>query len=127
MQKLVPTLILGATAGALGSSHAGPAARAQAFGAYPSHVTEDSYQISIGVTAGGNHNRDRRQTELRETVVVPEHYGTVVAVTPAQGAAVVWYQDEHNVLRNVILTEPESRLYRLEPHGTDSREVRLIP
>ena len=127
MQKLVPTLILGATLGALGTTQAGPLARAQAFGAYPSHVTEDSYQISVGATAGGNHNRDKRQTELRETVVVPEHYGGVVAVTPAQGAAVVWYQNEQGVLRNVILTQPEASLYRLEPHSTDSREVRLIP
>jgi hypothetical protein len=106
-------------------SDAGQSAMARAFGAFPSHMTEETYYISVGTTVAGNEARDKREQELRSTVVVPDHYGDVVAVTPAQGAVIVWYQDVEGVVRNVILYTPEALLYRLEPRPATRREVRL--
>ena len=125
MKRTMLALAVGACLGAVGLSDAGQSAVARAFGAFSSHVTEETYYISVGTTAGGNDARDRRQQEYRNTVVVPDHYGDVVAVTPAQGSVIVWYQSGEGVVRNVILYDPETLLYSLEPRPATRREVRL--
>ena len=125
MKNPVLILIVGACLGAIGMSGAGQPEVAQAFGAFPSHGTEESYYISVGATPAGNEPRDQLKEEFRRTVVVPDHYGDVVAVTPAASAAIVWYQDTGGVVRNVILYEPEALLYSLEQRTTTRREVRL--
>ena len=124
-EKLFLALVVGAGLGAVGTSEATQSAAAWAFGAYPSHVTEESYYLSVGATAGGNDARERLREEVRNTVVVPGHYGSVVAVTPAPGGAIVWYRNASGVVRNVVLQQPEDVLFRLEPRAVDRLEVKV--
>ena len=127
MKKTGLALVVGTLLGALSMTDAAQAAVAQVFGAFPSHQTEEIYDLSVGATAAGNNVRSQRQREWRSTVVVPSHYGEVVAVTPAGEDVVVWYQGGDGVLRNVVLAEPDAVLYRLENREATRLQVRLVP
>jgi len=127
MKKTGSALFVGVLLGALSMTEAAQSAAARVFGAFPSHRTEEIYDISVGATVGGKNKRIQRQSVWRSTVVVPSHYGEVVAVTPAGEEVVVWYQGENGVLRNVVLAEPYAVLYRLENRKATRRQLRQAP
>jgi hypothetical protein len=96
-------------------------------GAFLSHLTEERTDISVGVTRGGDYTQVRRRVEIRESVVVPEHYGVLVAVVPSGPTTVFWFRGGDNVLRNVVLRDADTRLYRLETNGSALVETLRSP
>ena len=54
MKKTGLALVVGTLLGALSMTEAAQSAVAQAFGAFPSHQTEEIYDLSVGATAAGN-------------------------------------------------------------------------
>ena len=117
MKKTVFLLVLGALAGALALPVVAQSARS-VFGAYLSHVSEERTDISVGVTRSGESLTPTRLVEFRDTVVVPAHFGTLVAVTAQGEAAVLWYRSDDGAVRNVILSDGMTRTYRVEPNGS---------
>ena len=78
-----------------------------------SHDTLYEFEMPVGVTATGQLLTADRLAEVRTEVAVPSHYGKLAHVTLGAGAAVLWYEAPDGSLRNVVLDDVETRLYRI--------------
>lgn len=116
-------LLIGAAFGALAASGAAQDAVEEFIGGFLSHRTEERFDISIGVTRGGDPVRDTRRIENRETVVVPAHYGAIVTITQDGPRALIWFRDQNSVIRNVVLPDAGSRAYRVQANGKLVAEI----
>jgi len=66
-----------------------------------------------GVQGGGYHSAipiseplqfgDLKTTIQRTSVQVPEEYGKLIQITPTKGAAMLWFQSDDGIIRNVII------------------------
>ena len=94
-------------------------------GAAPSHRSLERYDMSIGVTAGQQARRAARVDEERNVFNVPGHYGTLVGTTGDSHATVFWFRDAEGAMRNVVVTEPANRTYKVQQVPTSRFEADL--
>jgi hypothetical protein len=95
-------------------------------GAFPSHDSEESFEMSVGLTPSGRPNRARTIREVRKQVALPSYYGRLVGVTGDAHAAILWYQDDSGHVRNVVVPQPAADLVRVEPTQAVGLEIRHL-
>jgi hypothetical protein len=88
-------------------------------GGIPSNRVTEEFKMSVGVSTSGLRSRPTWQTQNREAVNVPQHYGRLVSVSSDADFAVFWYQDEQGRLRNVMLERPADTWYMIDHIETD--------
>ncbi len=116
--KLIAIAALALAAGALFTLARAQDQGAPPAGAYYSHLTEERTDIAVGVTRAGDYVSEKRRVEVRESVIVPAHFGSLVGITQAGARTVLWFQGEGGAIRNVSVADADSRLYRIEPNGS---------
>lgn len=50
---------------------------------------------------------DLKTTIQRTAVKIPDDYGKLMSITPAPGVAVLWFQNDEGVVRNVTIASDE--------------------
>jgi hypothetical protein len=93
------------------------------FGVLPSHRVTESFDMSVGISAGGRELRAREVVQVRERLNQPAHYGDVIAVTGDAESAVLWYRDKSGIVRNAIVEKPSGVLYLVAPTTSEKLEV----
>jgi len=115
------TLVAVAAASFAGGAFAQDAARW--LGAAPSHMSVETYEMTMGVSPGQTPRRPRRFAEDREVLHLPSHYGSFAGVTADGSATVFWFRDEGGALRNAVVHDAASRHLRIEYAPTIGYEV----
>ena len=72
-------------------------------GVWPAGVVEESHEMPIGYDLKGKDKAREKVSEQRQLLSLPAHYGSLVGVTGSGQQAVLWYQDDMGVIRNVII------------------------
>lgn len=116
------TFVLGALAGA---GVAQEEAASRGFGVFKSHLTEDLYDVSVGVTATGRPSTPQRMSENRVHVVVPSHYGDLFQVTQTGDDSVLWFRASDGSVRNAVLDATSAVPYQVERNESTRIEVKL--
>ena len=114
-------LVLGGLAGAGLAQEEGQ----RGFGFHKSHLTEDFYEVSVGVTAAGRPRTAERFSETRVHVVVPSHYGDLFQITQDGDAAVLWYRAADGSVRNTVLDAASSVPYEIEQNESSRVESKI--
>jgi hypothetical protein len=121
MKRLLP--IVAAFAAGFLATEVVAQAEQYIFGVMPSHRVTESFDMSVGVSAGGRELKAREVVQVRERLHQPAHYGDVIAVTGNAEAAVLWYRDKTGVIRNAILEKPSGVMYAVYPTAIEKLEV----
>jgi hypothetical protein len=106
-------LVLVAVAAASFAAGAFAQDAARWIGAAPSHVSVETFEMTIGVSPGQTPRRPERFAEDREVLHLPSHYGSFVGITGNGAATVFWFRDEEGALRNAVVHDAESRLLKM--------------
>lgn len=85
------------------------------FGVFYSYLSFEEYKISIGIDGFGRPRKPRPAEEIRENLIYPEFYGTVISITEYSGKTVLWMRDEKGNVRNAFVDDADKRLYRISP------------
>jgi hypothetical protein len=96
MRSTVPWLL---AAAALGW---GASAQVSRIGAFPSHQEDSHFDLPLEVDSSGAPRGKSEVRDVRQHIVVPDFYGRLVAVTQDGGRALLWFQGENGVVRNVV-------------------------
>ena len=96
------------------------------FGVWPSGVVEESHEMPIGYDLKGKDKARKKVSEFRQLLSLPAHYGSLVGVTGSGKDAVLWYQDEAGVIRNVIIEAEVMEPIRIDPKLTFKREAEIL-
>ena len=95
-------------------------------GLWESEVIEESYDISIGLDALGKPRPARGQGEMRTQLLLPQHYGNLVAITGNGTAAVMWYQDGAGTIRNSIIPDASKHAVRVQLQNTNKLKEQVV-
>ena len=114
MKKSLLPLSVGLLIGSLALSSPAQDALFHFLGVYYSHQSVEKYELSAGVTALGVPHRPQPREELREQINYPDFYGSLFGITSHGANVVFWFQDGAGSLRNAVVDQVTSRLYRLE-------------
>ncbi|MFN0057686.1 MAG: hypothetical protein ACKVX7_04445 [Planctomycetota bacterium] len=125
MRRTLLLLVVGGALGAFLTSAKAQVVIRSILGVAYSHGVMERYEMSIGVDGLGRAVKERTREEIREHINIPSHYGRVISVTQNGDAAIVWFEGQ-GVIRNAVLSEVDTRLYRLELSPTSRYESRFI-
>jgi hypothetical protein len=115
MGKTILVLSLGLL---IGGFVVGAAAKEEVWetlGAFLSHRTEQRVDISVGVTRSGEPRRANRLLQMRDSILVPQHFGSVVTIYHVEERTVIWFKDGKGVLRNVVIPRADNKIFSIEP------------
>lgn len=82
-------------------------------GLVASHSELTKFDMAFGRTAAGLPRRPDRIEEAREHVIVPDHHGDLVTITPHGDQVVLWFKGPRG-LRNVVLDRVTTHLWNVE-------------
>lgn len=91
---------------------------------FPSHTTEQRWEMSIGVTATGRPRMPQRLAESRLHLYVPSHFGDLFQVTMSGNDAILWYRDGAGAVRNAIADGAAIRGLQIERSETARFELK---
>ena len=74
----------------------------------------------------GKDKARKKVSEQRQLLSLPAHYGSLVGVTGSGQQAVLWYQDDMGVIRNVIIEADVIEPLRIDPKLTFKREADIL-
>jgi len=131
----MPSLILGICGclllgsvfgGSVLFSQASQSGFSRLFGVWPAGVVEESHEMPIGYDLKGKDKARKKVSEQRQLLSLPAHYGSLVGVTGSGQQAVLWYQDDMGVIRNVIIEADVIEPLRIDPKLTFKREADIL-
>lgn len=94
-------------------------------GLVASHEELVKFEMSFGRTAAGLPRRADRLDEVRAHVVVPDHLGDLVTITPHGDQVVLWYKGARG-LRNVVLDRVTTQMWTVERGATSILETDVV-
>lgn len=122
------TAVVAGTAGlALGALAAAGLAQdelARGFGFHRSYQADETYDMSVGITAAGRPRSPELYRESRTHVVFPSHYGDLFQITQDGRDAVLWFRGADGSIRNTVLDAASSVAYQVESSATTKLEVK---
>lgn len=120
--------VLSFAAGALATRRSAPVAAQEGLSPdgrlFPSHTTEQRWEMSVGVTSTGRPRTPQRVAESRAHLLVPSHYGDLFQVTTSGNDAILWYRDASGAVRNAIADGASIRGVQIERSETSRFELK---
>lgn len=126
MKKTVLLLLAGILLGFTAASDGFQRGANRLLGAWFSHDRFAEYEISIGLDPLGKARKPQRVEEVRRHLNLPAHYGDLIDITAGGEGAVLWYQTTDGMIRNVIIPDAATRIYRIEKAPTARFKSEMI-
>ncbi|NRA75202.1 MAG: hypothetical protein HRU16_04615 [Planctomycetes bacterium] len=63
---------------------------------------------------------------MRTQLLLPQHYGNLVAITGNGTAAVMWYQDGTGTIRNSIIPDASKHAVRIQLQNTNKLKEQVV-
>jgi hypothetical protein len=120
-------IAIGATfaVGALSGAGLAQEGAQRGFGILRSHLTQQDYYVSVGVTVTGRPRLPESFSENRVHVVVPSHYGDLFQITQDGHDAILWFRTADGAIRNALLDTAGAVPYQIERSETSKLEIKV--
>lgn len=122
---LVVAALAGIALGGLAGAGLAQDGIVRSFGFWESHVSQDRFELELGITPSGRPGLPKRQKDDRTVLMVPSHYGELFQITQNGADSVLWFRTSSGELRNTVLADSARTAWQVERTATLDREARL--